>query len=293
MGVERFLIAERAQLPLWIPALMGIGIATYFALPAEPSRAAMALPLAGLVLWAGLRRSGLAGAVAGQALIWLAVGFALAVWRAHEVAAPVIDHAREATVEGRVLDVSATPEGRRRLLLDRVVVHGLDPRLTPARVRVTVLPEDAATPFRPGMRVMVHARLIPPGGPVEPGGFDFRRMAWFDRLGATGIARGVVLAIDPRAPPGLWDRAVLAVAGWRAHLAEALRAALPGQRGSFAAAILVGDRSGIPEAATEALRASNLAHLLAISGLHMGLLTGFVFLALRGALALIPPLALG
>lgn len=293
MGVERFLIAERAQLPLWIPALMGIGIATYFALPAEPSRAAMALPLAALVLWAGLRRSGLAGAVAGQALIWLAAGFALAVWRAHEVAAPVIDHAREATVEGRVLDVSATPEGRRRLLLDRVVVHGLDPRLTPARVRVTVLPEDAATPFRPGMRVMVHARLIPPGGPVEPGGFDFRRMAWFDRLGATGIARGVVLAIDPRAPPGLWERAVLAVAGWRAHLAEALRAALPGQRGSFAAAILVGDRSGIPEAATEALRASNLAHLLAISGLHMGLLTGFVFLALRGALALIPPLALG
>ncbi|MFC3117879.1 ComEC/Rec2 family competence protein [Jhaorihella thermophila] len=53
-----------------------------------------------------------------------------------------------------------------------------------------------------------------------------------------------------------------------------------------------GDRSGIPREALDALRGSNLAHLLAISGLHMGLLAGFVFAAVRGCLAAIPPLAL-
>jgi competence protein ComEC len=40
------------------------------------------------------------------------------------------------------------------------------------------------------------------------------------------------------------------------------------------------------------LRASNLAHLLAISGLHMGLLTAFVFGAVRLGIAAVPPLAL-
>ena len=60
----------------------------------------------------------------------------------------------------------------------------------------------------------------------------------------------------------------------------------------MAAAILTGDRSGIPQDTLEDLRRSNLAHLLAISGLHMGLLTGVVFGGLRFALALIPWIAL-
>ena len=63
-------------------------------------------------------------------------------------------------------------------------------------------------------------------------------------------------------------------------------------RGGFAAAILTGDRSGVDVAHLEDLRNSNLAHLLAISGLHMGLLTGFVFAALRFVLALWPAFAL-
>jgi competence protein ComEC len=59
----------------------------------------------------------------------------------------------------------------------------------------------------------------------------------------------------------------------RMEIADWLRRALPGREGAFAAAIVVGDRSGLDRPALDALRASNLAHLLAISGLHMGLLT--------------------
>ena len=67
-----------------------------------------------------------------------------------------------------------------------------------------------------------------------------------------------------------------------------IRAAIPGQNGAFAAAIVTGDRSQIDPATLDGLRASNLAHLLAISGLHMGLLTGFVFALLRYGLAIFP-----
>jgi competence protein ComEC len=75
-------------------------------------------------------------------------------------------------------------------------------------------------------------------------------------------------------------------------LSQAVQAAMPGEAGAFAAAIMTGDRSGMGQATLTDLRASNLAHLLAISGLHMGLLTGFVFAVIRYGLALVPAIAL-
>ncbi|HEU0222300.1 MAG TPA: ComEC/Rec2 family competence protein, partial [Paracoccaceae bacterium] len=157
---------------------------------------------------------------------------------------------------------------------------------TPARVRVTILKEEGEPRWLPGMRVALFAELGPPGAPVEPGGFDFRRIAWFDRLGAIGIARGAVLRLEDGAAEGPWARAMIGVSALRATITNGLRRALPGETGGFAAAILVGDQSGLPVAARDALRASNLSHLLSISGLHMVLLTGFVYTVLRLALVL-------
>ncbi|MFQ5439396.1 MAG: ComEC/Rec2 family competence protein, partial [Paracoccaceae bacterium] len=132
------------------------------------------------------------------------------------------------------------------------------------------------------------ASLSPPSGPVEPGGFDFQRFAWFRTLGAIGYTRMPVLEIAPPDRRG----AVMWLAALRMRLARSIRARIPGEGGAFAAAILTGDRSAIDPATTQVLRDSNLAHLLAISGLHMGLLTGFVFAAIRYALAGVPYVAL-
>ncbi|MEM9180361.1 MAG: ComEC/Rec2 family competence protein, partial [Pseudomonadota bacterium] len=60
----------------------------------------------------------------------------------------------------------------------------------------------------------------------------------------------------------------------------------------FAAALASGDRSFMPQSDQEALRASGLAHLLAISGLHMGIVGGLVFLFVWRGLALVEPIAL-
>jgi ComEC/Rec2-related protein len=96
-----------------------------------------------------------------------------------------------------------------------------------------------------------------------------------------------VLALeDPEPGAALW------LTRLRLAIAEGIRARLPGETGGFVAAILTGDRSGVGRETTEALRQSNLAHLLAISGLHMGLLTAVVYGALRAAMALFPLLAL-
>ena len=78
----------------------------------------------------------------------------------------------------------------------------------------------------------------------------------------------------------------------RMALSKAVRAQIDGEAGAFAAAIMTGDRSAMSQKTLGDLRATNLAHLLAISGLHMGLLTGFVFAVVRFGLALIPFIAL-
>jgi competence protein ComEC len=76
------------------------------------------------------------------------------------------------------------------------------------------------------------------------------------------------------------------------RMSEGIRAAIEGQPGAFAAAVLTGDRSGLEAGPVEDMRDANIAHLLAISGLHMGLLTGVVYGGLRLVLALVPYLAL-
>jgi competence protein ComEC len=59
-----------------------------------------------------------------------------------------------------------------------------------------------------------------------------------------------------------------------------------------ASALITGKRGAITEEVKQAFRDTGLSHLLAIAGLHLGLVGAFVFFAVRGGLALIPPIAL-
>ena len=136
------------------------------------------------------------------------------------------------------LDRSASD--RPRVLLDRVVIHGLEPARTPARVRISLDPATPADLLRPGMRLLGQARLSPPAAPAEPGGFDFRRLAWFERLGAVGYARTPMRGDRGLRRPGLRQLAFRLRMAASAHI----QARVPGQDGAFAAAILTGDRSG-------------------------------------------------
>ncbi len=69
----------------------------------------------------------------------------------------------------------------------------------------------------------------------------------------------------------------------RAAVVARIVAAEPGEAGAVAAALLVGERSGLSEATKESLRISGLAHILAISGLHMMLIAGTAFFVDPGA----------
>ncbi|WP_170523592.1 ComEC/Rec2 family competence protein [Ruegeria arenilitoris] len=284
--VEGALLNQRGHLLPWSPVCLAIGIGLYFAIRFEPD-ARIYSGLSGLALlaiWASRRMSSAWAPLAiGGALV--AVGFILAGARAHMVAEPVLKWRYYGPVEGRVVALDRSASDALRVTLDQVRIGDVPSDQAPRRIRLSLHGDHV--PIVPGQRVMTTAHLSPPQGPVEPGGFDFRRHAWFQRLGAVGYARTPVVT----AAPSRFEAGVR-VAAVRMAISDRVREVLPGDVGGFAAAVSTGDRSGISAAALDNLRASNLAHLLAISGLHMGLLTGFVFVTCRVLLAALPALAL-
>lgn len=261
--------AQQGHLFPWSAVCFGIGVAGYFSALVEPGIVAWSLALFAITIGAVIIRS---WRIWGLITVLIAAGFLCANLRAHHVAAPVLEFRYYGPVEGRLVAVDRSQSDALRLTLDQVHLSRMSADRTPKRVRITARQLEVPPPI--GARVMTTANLSPAGGPVEPGGFDFRRHLWFLGIGAVGYTRvPVLLSAHPESD--LW------IARKRAQITQALHDRLPGAGGAVAAAVLTGDRSGLDAQTVAVLRISNLAHLLAISGLHMGLLTGVVFTALR------------
>ncbi|RPE71191.1 competence protein ComEC [Pacificibacter maritimus] len=275
---------QHGQMFLWMPVMLGLGISLYFAAPLEPQMFSyICAACVAAVCFALLLVVSDYYAPPVAILAMVALGFLVAGYRAHSLSAPVLPYRYYGPVEGRIVKVDRSASDAVRLTLDQVRLRGFAREDTPARVRISLYGDQAYIDPEPGLPVAITASLSPPASAADPGGFNFQRMAWFDQLGAVGYTRIPVLRLGPTDPD-----LRLFVHKLRQKLSLAIQNSLSGQAGAFAAAILTGDRSAISAQTVENLRASNLSHLLAISGLHMGLLTGVIFSTLRGILALIP-----
>ncbi|WP_162784703.1 ComEC/Rec2 family competence protein [Paracoccus suum] len=279
----------------WLPVWLAFGIGLWFALPVEPGPLAYALAgvtvLGGLGAWWRVPRLAESGALpwamsdgfrlAGLALAVAAAGFAVAGIRSAQVAAPILGWRYHGPIEGRLVEVDRSARDRIRLTLDQVALRDLAPSRTPRRVRLSLGEEGVATPIPPpGTRVMTTGYLGPPPGPAAPGSFDFRRQAWFEGLGAIGYTRNPVMVAEPSVGGAqMWLQRL------RQRMSLAMQQAIGGQEGAVASALMTGDRSGIAEATNAVMRDANLYHIVSISGLHMSMLAGFIYGALRIALS--------
>ena len=281
--------AEGVRWPLWLPVFLGAGIGLYFLLPAEPpSWIGMAALANAVLLGMAFRHRAWTRPVAA-AVLAAAFGFAVAQWRTATVEAPVLPKRMAGEITGRVAALDAR-EGRVRATLDRLAIEGLAPETTPRRVRIRLSGSEAS--LAPGQWIAVRAVLSPPSPPVATGEYDFQRHLYFLGIGATGFAvERAPRVIDPpdEASPG-------GFAIWLASQREAVHRriveAVPGPAGLIASALVTGKQGDIPPAILQAMRDSGLAHLLAISGQNISLVALFVFGLVRGAGALVPPLAL-
>jgi competence protein ComEC len=286
-------LAERDRWVLWLPVLFGFGIAVYFSLAMEPplwlGPAGVAAVLAAAFF---VRKSGREWGGAGFGVLvmagMVAAGFTAAQWRTAGVSAPVLEkRIGPTTVSGRVIGVESFTDSR-RITIERPRISNLRLGLEPEKVRLKLRGNQPR--ISPGQWLRVRAILTPPPPPAQPGGFDFQRHSYFRQLGGYGFSIGTAEIIGD-GKDGL-DFLTLGLARVRQAVTERVLAALDGPAGAVAAALMTGDRSSIPGALMDSMRDSGLAHLLAISGLHIGLMAGILFFGLRVLLALSAPLAL-
>ena len=279
-SIEAWLEAERDQLVLWLPVMLGAGIAAWFVLP--DSAAWIAVFLAGCAVAAfGLALPG--GGRAGRVLLIgglaTALGCALVWVRAEGVAAPVLARPAVVQFDARVERIEAlAARDLVRLRLAPIAAEGV-----PAHVRVNLAEADVPAGLTRGAVIRLRARLMPPPAPAVPGAYDYQRVAWFDRIGATGRGFAPVTIVTPGEAAG---------GDLRARLSRHIQDRVAGAGGAVAASLATGDQGGIPEGDAEAMRRSGLAHLLSVSGLHITAAVAATMLLVLRLLALSPWMAL-
>ena len=275
---------------LWLPVAVGMGIAIYFGLPDEPP---LVLVLALPPVCAGTAAIAVNRPLIFRTLVMLfcvTLGMTAATVRTLVAHSPTVPREMTLDLTGWIAWIEDAPSRGRRIYLRIGAIEGWGDAPIPRNVRVTVSTADA--PLDIGAPVRATTRLIPPSGPVYPGGYDFARHAYYGGYDAVGFTYGAPSPAPELGPAPLDIRLKTPLARLRDGIRARIEAALPGDTGEVAAALVTGDRGGITNGTQEAMRASGLGHVLAISGLHMALVAGTAFWVIRAALALVPNLAL-
>jgi ComEC/Rec2-related protein len=274
---------------LFLPVAMGAGAGLYYMSPTDPpllllAAGLMAALLAGVLT--RLRHNGVAR-MAGFAAALIS-GSLAAAFEAHN-GVILLDSDVTTSVTGLVEAREFDPDGRVRYLIR--LMNTVDPQIRrpPDRVRLSARRPHQPAPV--GSQISGRARLTAPSGPVMPGGYDFAFRSFADGIGAQGyFYRAPAYNIEPQDGRGLvqvWRDGMRTA---REDIAARIRLVLPGDPGGIAAALTVSDRRGISRETVDALRATGLAHILAISGLHMALAAGILYIGVRKFLAVFPAL---
>lgn len=129
-----------------------------------------------------------------------------------------------------------------------------------------------------GQNWRLNVKLKPPHGRSNPGGFDYEAWLFANRIGATGYVR-------PKPAPINIDASISLsryFAVWRQALADKIDQALPnGQQLGLIKALSLGSQSSISQPQWDLFRITGVIHLIVISGSHISLIAGLVYLWLR------------
>ena len=288
-GLHQEWDAQHGRFFFWTPVFFAFGIAVYFLLPLEPplilGGGALALAFSMYSLLSQdncfYRRMALA------MLVLPALGFGFSQLHSLRVHTPMLNNELgPVMVSGIVQSLEIMkPDYDARVVLGRVDVEDLSAEKTPRYIRLRVRKDYE---LKVGERISALAQLMPLSGPVAPGGFDFRRHLFFDGIGAVGFIYSGVEKIQSH------DGFSMArgIETLRAAVGASVFDHLSGRQANIATALMNGQRAGIPDEEQDILRSAGLAHLLAISGLHLGLVCGAIFFFSRLVLASLPKVAL-
>jgi len=174
---------------------------------------------------------------------------------------------KELLIEGEVIGL---PDVNTRRVRFDFKVNASDERL-PTKLRLSwYYPKHKISP---GQQWRFYVKLKRPHGMLNPGGFDYEKWLYAQRIGATGYIRQTNKA-ELLALPTSW----FTVSLWRQNYLTLLSQQTISRAGmALIKALTLGDKSAISLQQWSVLSKTGTNHLMAISGLHIGLLAGIVY----------------
>ena len=211
--------------------------------------------------------------VLGMMGVFLFAGMLLSGYAAH----PALPEEGKYAVTGVLCgDAAMREDGTAAAYLSQVTLEGGGRGYRLSKVYWTYHPDPQAPVLpREGDRVAFTGRLYRPDGQKNPYGFD-TRLYLLQQGAAAGVSGAREIRIEGHPGRGLFSLTY----GVRAWLDQRIRAVF-GTENALPEALLIGVRDNLPPEEAQAFRDVGLAHLLAISGLHVGLLAGALLLPLR------------
>jgi len=282
---------------LWPPVFLGFGSALYFSLYSEPSPTLTVsawVAIIPLIFWTRrLYRIKSESEIRYLifllvlAIIGIALGFSLSQIRSHIAGTPMIEK------ETRLVKIEATlahmeDQGGKKgkqILLEDLAIEKWTPDQTPKSVRLT-----ARTKMDEGIevgdRISLLAKLSPPAQPVMPGTYDYARHFYFEGIGGLGFAVSRIYLVEHR------ESIIPKLDKVRQNVSKVIKENTSGPSQGIVVALMTGERAAIDDQDWQALRASGLAHIISISGLHVAMVAAPVFFIVRFFLSMISALAL-
>ena len=246
--------------------LMMAGIALGFQAPTSAMpMLCVSAALAGLLLL-GRRRTRAAGCL----LLTFLLGAALGIRTANPTLPPEGDAQVTGVVAGEV-DFRAE-KGQVRVILRDVTLNG--ERIASGAYWTYYLKADENIPdfLTPGARISMTAEVYHPQGQRNPHGYDFRQA-----LRQKNILIGLYGAAKLQALPDGLSLYGLA-ARFNHRMAQTLRDVCGEKAGQLASAVLLGMRDEVPDEEQEQFRRLGIAHILSVSGFHVGVLVALLAL---------------
>lgn len=246
--------------------LMMAGIALGFQAPTSAMpMLCVSAALAGLLLL-GRRRTRAAGCL----LLTFLLGAALGIRTANPTLPPEGDAQVTGVVAGEV-DFRAE-KGQVRVILRDVTLNG--ERIASGAYWTFYLKADEKIPdcLMPGARISMTAEVYHPQGQRNPHGYDFRQA-----LRQKNILIGLYGAAKLQALPDGLSLYGLA-ARFNHRMAQTLRDVCGEKAGQLASAVLLGMRDEVPDEEQEQFRRLGIAHILSVSGFHVGVLVALLAL---------------
>ncbi|EIJ36168.1 DNA internalization-related competence protein ComEC/Rec2 [Thiothrix nivea] len=214
----------------------------------------------------------------------LLLGACYTIWTASGVKADWLPQAwegQDVLLTGTVADVPERRADGLRFLLD---VEQADRGDYHGRLRLAWY-EDALPDIRAGDRWQLLVRGKRPNGFMNPGSFDYEQWLFSQRIGGSGYVRKS--GQNQRVSHGL----AFSPNAIRQRVQERIQTALgDSPETGLVQGLAVAYRSTISPQQWETLRKTGTSHLLAISGLHIGMVAGFGFLPVMLVWRLFPTL---